>query len=118
MGFFVGLVLLAACEKSEPPTPTPSGPPDAARGKEAIARYQCMACHEIPGVEGPRCGAGPSLAGFASRPKIAGTAENTHSNLVQWIINPHSLKPATLMPSLNVSATDAEDIAAYLETLK
>lgn len=113
------LAALTGCEKQEAPSPAPpSRPPDPARGKEAIAHYQCIACHEIPGVEGPRGGAGPSLAHFASHPTIAGTAQNTHANLARWITDPHSVKPATPMPSLNVSAQDAEDIASYLETLK
>ena len=48
------LLLLAACnreQKQQAKTQT-AGDPD--RGKAAIERYGCSACHNIPGVPGPK----------------------------------------------------------------
>ncbi len=61
---------------------------------------------------------GPPLAGFAQRSTIAGHAPNTRRHLVDWIREPQRLRPGSAMPDVGVSAADAEDIAAYLESLR
>ncbi len=33
---------------------------------------------------------------------------------MRWIMDPQSVDPKTLMPDLNVSRSEAEDMAAYL----
>ncbi|MHB1414518.1 MAG: c-type cytochrome [Chloroflexota bacterium] len=102
------------------PSPTgtrtvPGGNPTA--GEAAIEKYGCGSCHVIPGVPGASGTVGPSLAGFADKPTIAGTVPNTPDNLIKWIMNPQAVKPGTTMPNLGVTQTDARDIAAYLYTL-
>jgi hypothetical protein len=72
----------------------------------------------IPGVAGARGRVGPSLAGFASRPYIAGALPNRPLELVAWIRDPQAVHPATIMPRLGVSAADARDIAAHLYRLR
>ncbi len=99
--------------------PAAKAPGDPAAGQQAIARYGCGGCHMIPGVQGASGTVGPSLAGFANRTVIAGTTtQNTPENLVRWIMNPPAVKPGTAMPNLNVNQTDAQNIAAYLLTLR
>ncbi len=116
----VGAVLLASCGGSALPTP----PKDvtlgnAQQGRQAITKYGCGACHTIPGVEGAKGQVGPTLANVGSRMTLAaGTLENTPPNLVLWIQRPQEVKPGSLMPNLNVTDSDARDIAAYLYTLK
>jgi cytochrome c1 len=63
---------------------------------------------------------GPSLAGVASRPKIAGGAvpNSGPDDLKKWILNPPALKPGTAMPNVGLTDDEATKIVAYLETLK
>lgn len=97
--------------------PTATGG-DAHRGKTAIERYRCGACHEIPGIPGAVGLVGPSLAQFGRRSFIGGEAANTPVNLVKWIISPQSIEPATAMPTLGLNEQQARDTAAYLYTLR
>ncbi len=119
--------LAAACGQTylvQPAVQSPSGVArqvpggDAARGKEAIVRYGCGACHTIPGVSGATALVAPSLADFGERAYIAGWVPNTPDNLVRWVQDPPAMKPGTPMPNLGVTPADARDIAAYLYTLR
>jgi len=121
---FLLLPLTLACAKSETPaSTTTTAPPEpagnVARGQQLVGQYGCNVCHIVPGIEGPQGSLGPSLAGLASRPTISlGTVQNTRANLVQFIQNPASLNPQSTMAPVGVTPGDAEDIAAYLMTLK
>jgi cytochrome c oxidase subunit 2 len=54
-----------------------------------------------------------------SRATIAsGAAENTPQNLRQWIQNPDSFKPGSLMPAMQLSEPDVDALVRFLETLK
>lgn len=86
----------------------------AERGRTAIERYGCGACHVIPGIRAAEGRAGPSLQGFGSRMYIAGRLPNTPAHLLAWLQAPRRIDPETAMPDLNVSASDALDIAAFL----
>lgn len=113
------LLLVAACggeDKQQISNMTGGG--DSSKGKEAVTRYGCVACHNIPGIQGPKGMVGPPLDHMASRAFIAGKIQNSPPNLIQWIENPQSLDPNNAMPNLGVTAADARDIAAYLYTLK
>ena len=117
------LTFALACNDAEQPATSqaaaasPAG--NAERGKLLAAQYGCNVCHIVPGVEGPRGSLGPSLEGIASRPAISnGAVKNTPENLAQYIQNPASLNPQSTMPPLGLPAGDANDIAAYLMTLK
>jgi len=110
--------LALGCSDSErlPHSAVPDG--DARRGIAAMRRHGCGGCHVIPGVAEARGRVGPSLAGFASRPYIAGALPNRPLELVAWIRDPQAVHPGTIMPRLGVSATDARDIAAHLYRLR
>jgi cytochrome c oxidase subunit 2 len=54
-----------------------------------------------------------------SRQTIAsGAATNTHENLKQWVHNPETIKPGSLMPAMNLNDADLEALTLYLESLK
>lgn len=91
---------------------------DPERGKLAIRRYGCGACHTIPGVPGAFATVGPPLDKIAMRSYLAGRLTNTPENLMRWIRNPRSIDPRTAMPEMGVTERDGRDIAAYLYTLK
>jgi hypothetical protein len=51
---------------------------------------------------------------LARRPYLAGSLVNEPGNLVAWVQDPRALAPGTIMPDLDVTASDARDIAAFL----
>ncbi|MFY3549606.1 c-type cytochrome [Achromobacter insolitus] len=71
----------------------------------------------IPGIAGARHHVGPSLAGIAQRPYIAGGVPNTPASMERWLRDPAAFKPGTAMPDLGLGAQEARDIAAFLYTL-
>lgn len=91
------------------------GNPD--RGKNAIKRYGCDACHTIPGIRGATAVVGPPLDRLGVRSYI-GHLPNTPENLIRWIRNPKDVHEGTPMPDTHVSEEDGRDIAAYLYTLR
>jgi cytochrome c2 len=112
----VALALAVACT-DRGATTRPATDGDAHRGRLAIARLQCGACHTIPGVRAARGVVGPSLAGFARRPHLAGKWPNQPSQLVAWLRDPPAMAPHTAMPAVVGDERSARDIAAYLYTL-
>jgi cytochrome c2 len=91
---------------------------DPYRGRVAIRRYGCDACHTIPGVAGASREVGPPLSNLAERMYIAGVLSNNADNLVAWIQDPPKIDSLTAMPDLGVSEADARDIAAYLYAVR
>lgn len=106
----------AACGGPDQPVEVGPGRPD--RGRQAIEDYGCGACHVIPGIRGADSHVGPPLTAFSRRGYIAGRLPNSPEDLVRWIRDPQSVDPETAMPDLGVSTAEAEDIAAYLFTLR
>jgi cytochrome c len=110
------LQFTVGCDGSpRPPSVVAGG--DPARGVVALRAHGCGGCHVIPGLSEARGAVGPSLAGLATRPYIAGRLTNGPLNLMVWIQSPRAVDPGTVMPDLAVSRTEARDIAAYLYSL-
>ena len=84
------------------------------RGREAIQRYGCAACHAIPGIAGPHGHVGPPLDAMARRAYIAGVVPNLPSEMIRWLMDPPQVDPLTAMPAMGVSEAEARDMAAYL----
>jgi cytochrome c1 len=114
----IAALALAACGDTGPPQLARVANGDAERGHAAVLRYDCGACHTIPGVRGARGVVAPPLTAFALRAFIAGEFPNTPENLVSWVQNPPALEPRTAMPALGVGPQDARDIAAFLYQLR
>lgn len=91
---------------------------DPARGAQLVASYGCGSCHVVPGVSGANGQVGPPLTQFGMRSYIAGMLPNNADNLQHWIMDPQQVVPGNAMPDLGVTKVDAQDIAAYLLTLK
>jgi cytochrome c oxidase subunit 2 len=100
-----------AAPAARPTTPT------AKAGERVFMANQCASCHMIRGT--PAQGLiGPDLTHVASRRTLAAaTIRNTPAELRAWISDPQGIKPASRMPNLGLSATDYNEIAAYLEGL-
>jgi cytochrome c oxidase subunit 2 len=89
-----------------------------AKGREIFAKTSCINCHSVSGTVANGL-FGPDLTHLMNRDTIAsGAAINTHENLEQWIRNPDSIKPGSLMPAMNLSEQDLQAVTAYLESLR
>lgn len=91
--------------------------PHVAAGREVFETHACANCHTIKGT-GAAGTFGPDLTHLASRDTIAsGAADNTPQDLFEWIKDPDTLKPGSMMPSMKLSDGDIHDLVAYLDTL-
>jgi len=101
-------------ETTETTASTGSGwgdlPGDAAAGK-AHAKTICIACHVIDDV-------GNTLPGAPPFSESANLDRITPEFLRRWFKNPAEIKPGTLMPNLNLSDEQIENLIAFLATYK
>lgn len=82
---------------------------------QELFQNNCMSCHAI----GDASSAGPNLTNFGNRVHFVGYLEPTKENLVEWIMDPESLKPGNEMTgTYEVTEEEAEKIAEYLMQLK
>ncbi len=86
----------------------------SARLRVRFTAYGCSSCHVISKAQSSSGKVGPPLTGLGSRAYLAGRLPNTHENLVRWIRFPQQVDPGTLMPNLNVTETDAQEMAHIL----
>ena len=115
---FLAVLLFAGC--SQKPSDSVAGIAsvwaggDVHRGMSAISRFGCGSCHTIGGLSSAHGMVGPPLTGIRNRMYVAGMLPNSPGNIEQWIYDPKSINPKTVMPKTGVSRQDASDIAAYL----
>lgn len=85
------------------------------RGKNLINEVGCMGCHGVEGFDDISKKVNP-LAG----PYLTGTGTKVRSKdwLVSWLKKPSHYDPNTIMPSFRLTDREANDIAAYLLSLK
>lgn len=83
-------------------------------GRDLFADARCVRCHEVGAT--PRMPDldldAPTLTGIGSR--------RGHGWLVDWVLNPHSLQPGTIMPAVFKgpdARANAEAVAAFLSSL-
>ncbi|HEY3053563.1 MAG TPA: cytochrome c oxidase subunit II [Thermoanaerobaculia bacterium] len=99
------------------PAPDPKTPQER-NGREIFLSLPCANCHSIVGIDAYAT-LGPDLTHVASRPTLAaGMLINNRGNLAGWISNAPAIKPGAQMPPNEMSASDLQDLLAYLETLK
>jgi cytochrome c oxidase subunit 2 len=92
--------------------------PAVAAGKALFVAKACFACHTIRGTMAAGK-VGPDLTHLMSRDTIAaGILPNTPANLRKWIQDPPAMKEGALMPKVDMTDDQLNQIAAYLETLK
>ena len=91
---------------------------DPERGRLLLRQYGCGVCHQIPGVAAADGHVGPPLDGVARRVYLGGVLPNMPQNMVRWIRGPQKIDPLTAMPDLQVPEVHAQDMVAYLYTLR
>ncbi|HUN85952.1 MAG TPA: cytochrome c oxidase subunit II [Terracidiphilus sp.] len=86
-------------------------------GRHVFESEACANCHTISGTTAHGT-FGPDLTHLMSRATIAaGAAANTPENLRAWIENPNTFKPGALMPAMQLSNKQTDEVVAYLTTL-
>lgn len=116
-GAYWPFLLLAGACKPAPDERHFSPMSNAARGKAAIERAGCAACHAIPGIDWPSGAVGPALAGFADQTLIAGRLPNRPALLAAFVRNAPATLPGSTMPAMPLSEQESRDVAAYLAEL-
>jgi len=96
----------------------PVDDPQVRIGRDAFFATACINCHAIRGT--PAMGNfGPDLTHLMSRETLAaGAAPNTAEKLRAWVRDPQALKEGCLMPDMQLTDNELQQIVAYLLTLK
>jgi cytochrome c oxidase subunit II len=88
-----------------------------AAGRHVFETEACTNCHAVAGTAAIGT-FGPDLTHLMSRDTIAsGILPNTPENLRAWVRNPNDLKPGVLMPAMQLSDEQIDELVAYLSTL-
>jgi cytochrome c oxidase subunit 2 len=99
------------------PAAVPSAGPEAI-GARLFEQKNCGSCHAISGTSSAGR-SGPDLSHIADRQYLgSGISRNTPEKLAQWIADPQAAKPGNRMPASPLSAVEAQELQAYLESLK
>ncbi|HEV2275045.1 MAG TPA: cytochrome c oxidase subunit II [Acidobacteriaceae bacterium] len=92
--------------------------PAVVAGRQVFESQSCVSCHTIRGTAAKGV-FGPDLTHMMSRDTIAsGAALNTPAELKSWIRDPQIAKPGCLMPAMQLSEPQIDQLVAYLTTLK
>ncbi len=92
--------------------------PGALEGHKVFFANSCVNCHTIRGTSAKGM-FGPDLTHLMSRETLAsGATPNTPAMLRAWIRDPQQLKVGCLMPNMQLTEKEVEQIVAYLQTLK
>ncbi|MBL4637532.1 MAG: c-type cytochrome [Kofleriaceae bacterium] len=95
----------------------------AAQGATLFEKFSCGSCHSFGASKagggefsaGSRATAKPSRDELALAPDLFLTRDRFQSGrLVEWLMNPQSIDPHTLMPNFGFSRAQATSLAAYL----
>lgn len=88
---------------------------DVSAGEE-VFKNNCIQCHAIqPDAKSP---VAPHLNGFAERGNVAGILQHTEENIKAWIADPAAEKPGTLMPKVDLTEEEIDQVTQYLLQLK
>ena len=91
--------------------------PEALEGRRVFNATACINCHAIAGTAA-QGRFGPDLTHLMSRETIAaGVVRNAAADLRRWVQNPAAIKPGSLMPSMNLTDKELDEVTAYLLTL-
>ena len=89
-----------------------------AAGRHVFETEACTNCHAVAGTAAIGT-FGPDLTHLMSRDTLAsGIVPNTPENLRKWIHDPNDLKPWVLMPDMQLSDQQVDELVAYLSTLR
>lgn len=88
-----------------------------ARGQQVFQQGACASCHQITGTDAAGQ-TGPDLTHFASRRMLAaGALPVDRKDLLTWLHDTQAVKPGNHMPIVSLSASQLDDLVAYLGSL-
>ncbi|HEY5752472.1 MAG TPA: cytochrome c oxidase subunit II [Chthoniobacterales bacterium] len=89
-----------------------------AAGKDTFFRTSCINCHAVDGTIAKGV-FGPDLTHMMSRQTIAaGVAPLNKETLREWLRDPQEMKHGNLMPNMQLTEKELDDITEYLASLK
>ena len=92
--------------------------PQVKAGRDVFFSTSCVNCHTIGGTSA-RGRFGPDLTHLMSRSTLAsGAAPNTPEKLRAWVRDPQTIKDGSLMPNMQLTEQELDQLVAYLLTLK
>ncbi len=102
-------------QQTPPPDPAT---PEAIAGKQVFYANSCINCHRVDGTVATGV-FGPDLTHMMTRQTLgAGVAPMDRKSLHSWMTDPHILKPGVLMPNMQLTPQQVDEVVAYLMTLK
>ncbi len=88
----------------------PKEPGDPAAGKKLVSLVNCLGCHKVDDLNAPGQGFAPDLSKVGSK--------TNRKWLYNWLKDPKKYWPEGNMPNPRLSDEEANNVAAYLVTLK
>jgi len=90
----------------------------ASAGRDLFFSTSCVNCHAVQGTSAKGT-FGPDLTHLMSRETLgSGAAPNNPETLRAWVRNPQAIKEGCLMPDMQLSDQELDQIVTYLSTLK
>ena len=89
---------------------------DAAAGQQVFETKGCTACHTIESLSDARGTVGPNLTHIAGQPYDS--FPNDAEFMKQWINDPPTAKPGTVMPKLGLTDEELNNVVTFLQTMK
>lgn len=92
--------------------------PQVRAGRDLFFATSCINCHAVR--ETTATGKfGPDLTHLMSRETLgSGVITNTEENLRTWVRDPQHIKPGALMPNMQLTDNELNQVVAYLLSLK
>ena len=91
--------------------------PQAEAGRRMFEATACVSCHTVRGTNANGT-FGPDLTHLMSRETIgAGAAQNDLASLRAWVEDPNRLKPGALMPAMQLTQPELDQVVSYLASL-
>jgi len=91
--------------------------PQAEAGRQVFEATACVSCHTVRGTNATGT-FGPDLTHLMSRETIgAGAAQNDLASLHAWVEDPNRLKPGVLMPAMQLTQPELDQVVSYLASL-
>jgi cytochrome c oxidase subunit 2 len=92
--------------------------PQFSAGRDVFFSTSCINCHAIKGTTA-NGQFGPDLTHLMSRETLgAGVTANNVDNLRAWVRDPQRIKPGALMPNMQLTDNELNQMVAYLSSLK
>jgi cytochrome c oxidase subunit II len=87
-------------------------------GRQLFEATACVSCHTVRGTRADGR-FGPDLTHLMSRETLgAGAAQNDSASLRAWVEDPSRFKPGVLMPAMQLTQPELDQVVSYLASLR